>query len=386
MQEEHNTNYLRELIAKYKDGACTPNEVKALFDNLNHPEADDLLEAELRKEFLEHFPETGDDKNKKQKWAIIFPMKKYAVAASVTIALALGLGLYFYFSEGLPESEPLQVATHETIQAGHSQAVLTISNGKKIILDSAAAGKITILPGTVISLDGQGQLTYEANAAANSAPVAMNTISTPTGGFFKIILPDGSNVWLNSESALTFPSRFTEGQRSVSLKGEGYFEISKNKKQPFIVSLDGGEKIKVLGTSFNVMAYQDEPDKKITLLEGSIGLASGNSFNMLKPGQQAVVSQVGIEIHSHVAVDHEVAWKNGLFDFQNDDLPGILRQISRWYSAEIVYGVASHPGHYTGAIRKSSSITEVLKMLELAGDVSFTIVGKKIIVNEKNNF
>lgn len=153
---------------------------------------------------------------------------------------------------------------------------------------------------------------------------------------------------------------------------------------PFKVRLNQGEEITVLGTAFNVMSYANESSRRITLLEGSIRLAHEGIGNVLKPGQQAVITNTTVRIIDDTDTDHEIAWKNGLFDFQNDDMPAIMRQLSRWYNVEIVDNAFGPDGHYTGSIRKSSAIREVLKMLEMAGDVNFSIVGKKIIVNKIN--
>lgn len=384
--KDEQNKLLRETLSKYKEGTLSPEQVRWLFDQLKHPDSDKLLEEALRNEFLKLFPEEAAGNTEgASRQGKIFPIKKWLVAASIAALLALGVGLYWYTKPASTTAPQVSSTFRETIEPGHSQAILTLANGKKIGLDSTATGQIAVQAGTIISLDESGELNYDDNPDAGSDDATINSVATPTGGFFKIVLPDGSRVWLNSESELTFPSQFRQSERAVSLKGEGYFEVAKNPQKPFRVSLSGGETVTVLGTSFNVMAYNNEPGKKITLIEGSIRLkTNGAPGTVLIPGQQAVVTNGLVDVRSDVAIDHETAWKNGLFDFQNDDLPFVLRQISRWYNVEIVYGASSHSGHYTGAIRKSSSISEVLKMLEVAGDVNFSIVGKKIIVNDKN--
>ncbi len=378
MQEKN----LKELLTRYKNGKCTPEEIRQLFNELKNSDFDDTLESSLKDSFDEMLGNDANSQPATAKIVRMHPLRKVSIAAAVIILLAGGI--YFFMRPGNQTSVKAPLAIHhETIQPGHSQAVLTLDNGKQFVLDSAATGKLTELSGTVVSLDNKGELAYNAGNASIDEKIVYNTVSIPTGGFFSIVLPDGSKVWLNSESELTFPSRFAANERNVRLKGEGYFEIAKDKKKPFRVNLGHDEQITVLGTVFNVMSYGNEPDEKITLLEGSIQLSDSKSKVILKPGEQAIVSDGKMEIKREISTEHETAWKNGLFDFQNDDLSHILRQIARWYNVEIENPVFANEGHYTGAIRKSSSINEVLKMLELAGNFNFSIVGKKIIVNEK---
>lgn len=387
MLGKNNANHFQKLLSQYKDGNCTPNEVRELFDFFKSHESDDVIEEDLRKEFDLIFNHSGEEESAPAKVIRLHRFRKYAIAVAASLVIIFSV-YFFLVTRKSGSDKNLLVANKEVIVPGHNQAVLIMDNGKKVVLDSASVGQIAVLLGTVVSLDQNGELLYDASNAQQMERISMNTVSTPTGGFFKIVLTDGSNVWLNSESELTFPSKFSEGERQVTLKGEGYFEVTKNKENPFKVRLDDGEEITVLGTAFNVMTYSNEPNQKITLLEGSVKLTSlslkKSDELTLKPGQQAIVDNGGIKIINDAAIDHEIAWKNGLFDFQNDDLPAIMRQISRWYNVEIVYNAPNHNSHYIGSIRKSSGINEVLKMLKVAGDVNFSIVGKKIIVNEKN--
>lgn len=382
MQEETNKDHFKRLLSRYKDGTSTPDEIKALFAFFKSAESDGLIKDDLRKEFDKVFHTQEKEKPEPAKVFRLHTITKYAMVAAASIAIIFSV--YYYFSSGIKTgSDPNGIANREVIMPGGNKAVLTLDNGKKIVLDSASVGEIAVLSGTVISLDKSGELSYDATNADYDEKISINSVSTPSGGFFKIVLPDGSNVWLNSESELTFPSKFSGNERKVTLKGEGYFEVAKNKEKPFIVKLEQGENVTVLGTVFNVMSYANEPEQRVTLLEGSIDLTDSHNNKMLKPGQQAIVTNGQMDIKNDAAIDHEIAWKNGLFDFQNDDLPTIMRQISRWYNVEIVYSAANYSGHYTGSIRKSANINDVLQMLAVAGDASFSIVGKKVVVNEK---
>lgn len=380
---QDNNHYLRSLFTKYREGRCTPMEVRELFNAMKDTDAHSLLEEALRKEFDAQLEDRRQEERQPGKVTPLFTLRKISIAAAVVVVIVWGG--YFFLNTGKPtDAEGAIVAHKDSIQPGYNQAILTLGNGKKIMLDATAAGNIATLSGTIISLDDEGKLIYDAGETDKNGEVSFNTVSTPTGGFFKIVLPDGSKVWLNSESALTFPTRFRNGQRKVTLKGEGYFEIAKNEKKPFTVKVGEGEEINVLGTVFNIMSYANEPHHKITLLEGSIRLSYANDQIILKPGEQAILTDEKMEIKQHISVTHEIAWKNGLFDFQDDGLSHILRQLERWYNVDIIYTASGKEGHYSGAIRKSSSINEVLRMLELAGNVQFSIIGNKIIVNENN--
>ncbi len=382
MHDKRNTQNFEELLHRYKNGTCTPKEVKDLFGLLKSDDSDPLIDAELKKEFDLLF-DTHEKTEKLPAKVFRLPaFRKFAVASAASIVILFAL--YFFFSTVNSDKNIHKLVLNEVKKVtDQKKVVLTIDNGKKFILDSASIGEITVQSGIVISLNKNGELLYDASNAQQEDEIRTNTVSTPSGGFFKIVLPDGTKVWLNSESELTFPSKFAGTVRNVTLKGEGYFEVAKNKEKPFKVKLDRGEEIAVLGTIFNVMAYKNEPIQKITLLEGSIRVSNKENSKILKPGQLALIANEEMEVNNNVPIEHEIAWKNGFFDFQNDDLYTIMRQISRWYNMEIIYNETNLNGHFTGSMRKSAAIREVIKMLEVAGDISFSIVGNKILVHEK---
>ncbi|MEO7315732.1 MAG: FecR family protein [Ginsengibacter sp.] len=382
MQDTRNTQNFKELLHRYKNGTCTPADVKNLFEFIKAEDADPLIDEELRKEFKLMFDIGEQTEKLTTKVFRLRSLRKYAVVAAASVIILFAL--YFFLGTGNSGNYNNELVGNgvENVPV-QKYVVLTMDNGKKFKLDSASVGEIAVQSGIVISLNESGELLYDASKAHNEEKIRNNTVSTPSGGFFKIVLPDGTKVWLNSESELTFPSNFEGKERSIFLKGEGYFEVAENKGNPFKVNLDRGEEIAVLGTIFNIMAYKNEPVKKITLLEGSIRLSNKDKSKILKPGQLAVIANGQIEVNNNVAIEHEIAWKNGLFDFQNDDLYTIMRQISRWYNMEIIYNESNLNGHFTGSMRKSADIREVIKMLEVAGDLSFSIVGNKILVNEK---
>jgi transmembrane sensor len=275
------------------------------------------------------------------------------------------------------------------ITPGGNKAVLTLANGQQIILDNAQNGSIAQQGSTRIIKLTSGQLAYSSSLQKGQGgfsgkdlnrQILYNTISTPQGGQYQIVLPDGSKVWLNAASSIKFPAMFTGTERNVELSGEAYMEIAKNLKQPFVVKASNTE-IRVLGTSFNINAYGDEEAIKTTLIEGRVKVLKGSKGAVLKPGQQAVVvssDQQDINVQS-ANIEQTLAWKNGLFNFNNLSLQQILRQLSRWYNIEIVYQQQIPSKSFSGEIQRDLNLSEVLEVLKDAG-VHFTLEGRKLIV------
>lgn len=384
--------YFKQLLQLYLENKCTPIQLQELFTLLNKDQSNRMLLEIMQAEFSTSLADLNEGANKNEKaeasiivTAKVLPLYKrkwIQVAAAIIFILA---GTVLYYKIGDKENTANQLSENSSpIQAilpGEDKAVLILGNGEKIILDSSLRGTIALQGNAVISKNKTGQIIYDASGAINNNDdVVYNTVKTPKGGFFKVVLPDGSEVWLNASSSIYFPTRFTGNERKVTISGEAYFEVVKNQAKPFKVSFYD-ETIEVLGTHFNVMAYDDEPNIQTTLLEGAIKISNGKGTVFVKPGQQAISEKnKKIELINGVNTDHIVAWKNGLFDFDNDSLPFIMRQLSRWYNVDILYQEKYSNGHYVGSIRKQSNIREVLKMLELAGDVQFSIVGNKILV------
>jgi transmembrane sensor len=269
------------------------------------------------------------------------------------------------------------------LPAGGDKAKLTLADGSIIILQDLANGTMQEKGGMkIIKKDGQVVIQYSGNKNA-IAGSSLNTISTPVGGQYQIVLPDNSKIWLNSASSLRFPTAFTAKERSVELTGEGYFEIAKHKHSPFKVKANQTT-IEVLGTHFNVMAYANESSTNTTLIEGSVKVSNGATEKVIVPGQQARVSD-DIELVD-VDIEEAVAWKNGLFLFNNADLGTIMRQIERRYDVEeVVYAGEVPSKHFTGQISRDTKLPQVLKMLELSGVISFKIEGRRIIVLPNNS-
>lgn len=291
-------------------------------------------------------------------------------AVAALIAIVSVAALFFYVKT--PAEKPLKKETApalvQDIGPGGNKAVLTLADGSQVTLDSAGPEAV-----------------YHMKAAAPSAgneQPSYNTISTPLSGQYQLVLADGSKVWLNAGSSIRFPIAFSQTERSVAIKGEVYFEIAKDKKRPFKVQ-SGTQRLEVLGTHFNVNAYDDEAEIKTTLLEGSLRVIGGvrGHTTILKPGQQARLSgSTGQMDVVKVDIEEAVSWKNGYFIFDNEEIHSVMRKISRWYGVEVVYANAQISENFGGTISKFENVSQVLKILEATGTIHFKIEGRKIIV------
>jgi len=269
----------------------------------------------------------------------------------------------------------------EEIHSKGNQAILTLANGSVIILDSTKNGIITNQGNVkIIKLDS-GQLAYSlpSSNAASSSEISYNTISTPRAAQYQVTLSDGTKVWLNAASSLRYPTSFSGQDRKVELTGEGYFEVAKNKDKPFHVRV-GAIEVEVLGTHFNIMAYEDEAAIQTTLLEGSVKVSYNNQTDLLKPGRQASLDRTDNKLTTGDAnVQQVVAWKNGYFYFDKSDVKTIMRQVSRWYDLDIVYESSVPDMKFSGKIERSLPLSGISHLLE-SGQIHFRIEGKNCIM------
>lgn len=303
---------------------------------------------------------------------------RWAAAAAVFLVL-VGIG-YLLLGDKNENRETVKTQPVEGIKnditPGGDKAILTLADGSQIILDSAHNGDLAN-QGNVKVIKLNGQLAYKGTGG--SAEVLYNTISTPRGGQYQLLLADGSKVWLNAASSLRFPASFIGKERLVELTGEGYFEIAKNENQPFKVDIAGKGVVEVLGTHFNINAYSDAASIKTTLLEGRVKVAaSGGATALLKPGEQAQING-GIKLVNDVDTDEIIAWKAGLFQFNRADVVFIMRQVSRWYNVDVVFEGPVSMKSFSGIVSRSNNVSEVLKIMEKAG-VKFKINGNRITV------
>jgi len=300
------------------------------------------------------------------------------MAAAAAVLVFISAGLYGWLQTG-GKKPALVIARQNDVPPGSNKAVLHLADGTVVTLDST--GNQVIRQGGTTINQQNGQLRYNANDP-NANAISFNTLATPRGGQYSVTLPDGSKVWLNSASSLRFPTAFAGPERKVELKGEAYFEVAKNARQPFKVTLEDKTTIEVLGTHFNVNAYKDEPAVATTLLEGSVRLTNGREQITIKPGERAQLQEGGTKfVTDRPDVERVVAWKNGFFQFNGDNITLIMKQLSRWYDIEPVYAGNMNMKDYSGYISRNSNISEVLKMLELTNEIKFKVEGRKVTVS-----
>ncbi|MBW8687100.1 FecR family protein [Chitinophaga rhizophila] len=279
-------------------------------------------------------------------------------AAAAVVLLAASGTWYLYTSK--PQQQ--LVATYDRAP-GTDKAVLTLADGTVVPLDSA--GRQELVQGATAVQQAGGVLQYRA--ADRSAGAGFNTLSTPRGGQFKVVLPDGTAVWLNAATSLRYPTAFTGSERVVTLKGEAYFEVAKNPQQPFRVQVDDRAVVEVLGTNFNIHAYSDESPISTTLLDGKVVMMGSNAPDrrvVLNPFQQAVADKDRLELNSTVNIEQVMAWKNGMFNFDGLDLPAVLRQLARWYDVEVVFEGKIPTRKFGGEIQRDLTLQQVLRILE----------------------
>ena len=377
-REEYNA-----LYEKYLSGNCTSKEREAIENyqdsidlDRHHWIKDQMGEQELVKETIHSELLNSIARQKRRQ------MIRTWYAAAAVILLILSSGLYF----NNLKKKTIVIAKTESprfkndVLPGDNRAVLTLDDGSQINLDDAQNGVLASEDNTDIRKTGSGQLEYSAGDKLIQT-VKYNTLSTPMGGQYQLSLPDGSKVWLNSGSSIRFPTAFIGKERVIELKGEAYFDIKENKKMPFIVRTNNSMDIKVLGTQFNVMAYDDEKSINTTLVEGSVQILKESGTAFLEPGQAAILNKGTGKIKvAEADIDEAVAWKNGYFIFSNENIESIMRKVSRWYNIEVDYQGNLSNKDFVGTISRDKNISELLKMLELTGAIHFKVDGRRVTV------
>lgn len=308
--------------------------------------------------------------NKTKKIITIPLWLKYSSAALVFLALSVTLILYNKTRSISGENQ--EVATIEDVKPGGNAAFLTLADGTVIILDKEGNGKLALQGNSAVVKLSEGELIYRP-VDGITEPVKYNTLTTPRGGQYRITLPDGTKAWLNAASSIVYPTAFTGNNRQVTIKGEVYFEVMPDKSKPFMVST-AGQTIEVLGTHFNVNAYEDEGVIKTTLLEGSVKVSLPSKLSsILYPGQQSLVEKGKDHISLNRAdTDAATGWKNGEIHFSNTDLKGVLRQLSRWYNVDVnLQGVPDKK--LNGVISSKVNLSAVLQAIEKTSNIPLKI-------------
>lgn len=371
--------HLKDLIRRYLKGAATPEEAGALnewYDSFDDSEVPLPLEPGEDRQMLEQRL-----LNRLRPAMQPVPVKRtgyrrYAAAAAIAAVIAAaGIAGWQHRQSSSPKNiTAAGVAARKDVPPANKKAMLTLADGSTIALDDAANGAIGRQGGAEVIKKEKGQLAYTPGNTGGE--IVYNTLTVPRGGQFQVVLPDGTRIWLNSASSLRYPTSFKGTERKVTLQGQAYFEIAANAAKPFKVQANEMEVV-VLGTRFDMMAYADEPTINATLIDGKIKVQD----KILRPGQQAVLALSGHQLTVRDAdVNKIMAWKNGLFVFNNMDLRTILREVSRWYDVEVTYKTAPGKELYGGGISRNLNLSEVLHVLEENGTNHFRIDGNKVEV------
>ncbi|KAA2239513.1 FecR family protein [Chitinophaga agrisoli] len=332
------------------------------------PVADPQFSADQGAGILQHILGSGNKR--------VIPLYRHGWAAAAVILVLIMAGIILW-QQRMPAPPQISQAQAPVILPGSNKAVLVLADGATVMLDST--GRQVIQQGrTTVSQQG-GRLVYKAGN--NDAMVSNNTLRTPKGGQFRLTLPDGTGVWLNAASSITYPTAFTGKERKVAVTGEVYFEVAANAAQPFMVKVNNATDIQVLGTQFNVNAYADEAAINTTLLQGSVRVAAGAGKSVvLRPGQQAQTSgENELRVLDHADTEQAVAWKNGVFNFNGKGLTEVMRQLARWYDIEVVFAGKAPERKFGGEIQRSLPLSAVLEILETM-DVKFKIENEKKVI------
>lgn len=392
---------LQQALQKYLENKATPEEVRWLLAHFHTDSEDQLMQLIMRGFIIdEHDSESVNPDQQvldrvygRMQHHLGFaangyrrkPVRKvwyFAAAASVVLALSFGSYLLLY-----KQQLPQHVYYKNDIPPGHNQATLTLANGKKIILVKGLSGILAQQGNTQIGVNGQSAIAYNAAVTNSSHAVTYNTLATAAGeqSPYPLILSDGTKVWLDAKSSITFPVAFSGKERLVKITGEVYFEVNHDDAHPFKVAVKD-QIVEDIGTHFNINAYDDESAIRTTLIEGAVKISVPTSSSVfmkdgvkLNPGEQAVVHGLTMNV-ANANIEKVLAWKNGYFRFNHEKIQSIMRELSRWYNIEVEYSSASSDEEFYATISRNRNISEVLSMLENTKGVHFKIEGRKVTV------
>lgn len=382
---------ISDLFARYKNNSCTAEEIEELLEyfkaDRNELQFKELIGHQLAEQVgqqddLEIATEEVYGNLKIHLQQDETPVRKsfaYRWLAAASVIALLGFTGYLITQNSHPQLVTRVIKPQNTIISGSNKAILTLSNGKQIVLTGAANGVLASQGKTKIVKKANGEISYDAqNATDGSDAVAYNTIAVPRGGQYQVVLPDGTSVMLNAASSLTYPITFTGKTRNVELKGEAYFEVEKNKEMPFVVKANGVD-VRVLGTHFDISAYEDDASVATTLLEGSVRLSKGNNTVMLTPGQQGVALNNQTDIAVKTAdVDQVIAWTTGDFIFNDLNIKEVMKIVGRWYDIDVAYQGNVQGKRFGGKTSRYKNITELLDYMKITGNINYKIDGRRV--------
>lgn len=397
---------IHSLITRYFRGLCTPEEKKELSEWILHAADDEDLATELASAWEGYQPDQtayllGKDPLERIKIRLIqeiesddrHPLRAVShrkprrwILYSAAAVLVLAVAAYFFLASYKSSFRPNDAPRTADIAPGGNHAILTLANGRSIRLEKAQRGQLAAQGNERVIKVDSGLLAFQSSDKAippSSASTATNTLTTPRGGQYSLLLPDGTRVWLNAASSIKFPTAFGDKERKVTITGEAYFTVSHDARRPFIVEA-GNQTITDLGTEFNVNLYKDDDSATITtLVEGAIRVTGPDrsfSKNPL-PGQQVRSDNHGVlHLVENADVKDVVAWKNGYFSFDKADLKTIMNQLARWYDIAVRYEGDIPVKNFGGEIQRSLSLSEVLGIMEQSG-LHFSLVGREVIIS-----
>jgi len=379
-----NIKQAKELLSKYQAGISTDSEnelVERWYNQL--VETGEWKWSKGEKEMTQKLIETrlmrkinADGQHQR---LVFYRIRFQRWAAAAIILLLSAIGYFFINHHENKRQQISKVISNDVKAPQQNKAVIRLANGKMIYLDSVGNGALALQGNVQLIKLSNGQIAYTHKQGEVSTKMEYNTLSNPRGSkVIHMVLSDGSKVWLDVASSITYPVSFTGKERRVSITGEAYFEVAHDAMKPFYVN-HRDMNIRVLGTHFNVNAFEDEgADIKVTLLEGKVNVNNQISKETLKPGQQAIVNDK-IKIINDVDLDEVMGWKNGYFEFNNSGLANVLSQVSRWYNVDVVYKGYNKPRQFMGEIQRDLNLSEILKILAKNG-IQFQIEGNKLII------
>lgn len=398
---------IQDLFYKHYNNTITPDEAQKLYRWLalekNKAHAQKIL-RDLYDLEMEHptFSEIDIDQKKLLKniflaektlvrhSKIIAVRKKTWISVAAAATVIFGLAFFGYHYGLIYNRDQHQLHSRidiDDLPPGSEKAILTLSNGKQISLDAIGNDQFIEENGIRLSKLGNGLISYTVNPEANYNLTALNTIETPAGGFYQLVLPDGTKVWLNAMSSLKFPHTFSPHERKVQLTGEAYFEVAHDRSKPFEVFVNEVS-VRVLGTHFNINSYSKSSQVATTVLEGAVSVFKNNSVDQRKtvyPGNTLSyhLERDKMELTTNVDLSQVIAWKNGFFNNSTISLQDLMEEVSRWYGVDIVYRTAKMQTEFVGKLPKDISLRDLITLLELTGELKFNLTSKTLTIMDK---